>query len=277
MNRRRRVLMVGVIGLAVGGLGVGVEFAASGGSSPPRSVTATTTNASSYSYYLSMMGRFNSSMMGGSSYGWMTGTTGYRWMMGGTSAPGWMRGGALPGFMMGTSTDPGKVMGDLFANAPGPRVSSVEATRLGKEVPSNATVDAALNHISFSTSTVHFVVMASPSGGPDETFRIAGLVNPTIEVRAGARVSVEVVNADLDTAHGFVVTAARSTSSSMPMMTTRPAFSGSALWFLGNPTSAGMHAGTLAFTAATPGTFHYLCAVPDHANKGMVGAFVVTA
>jgi hypothetical protein len=40
-------------------------------------------------------------------------------MMGGTSAPNWMRGNALPGFMMGTSTDPGKVMGALFANALG--------------------------------------------------------------------------------------------------------------------------------------------------------------
>ena len=44
----------------------------------------------------------------------------------------------------------------------------------------------------------------------------------------------------------------------MPMMTARPAFTGSALWFLGNPTSAGMHAGTLTFTAATPGTYQYL-------------------
>jgi rusticyanin len=277
MNRSRRVLVVGVIGLTVGGLGVGAALAVSGGSSRPGSETATT-NTSSHSYYLSMMGRFNgNSMMGGGSYGWMMGSTGYRWMMGGTSAPGWMHGAALPGFMMGTGTDPGKVMGDLFANAPGPRVSPAEATRLGNEVPSDATVDTAHHRISFSTSTVHLVVLANPSRGPHETFRIAGMVNPTIGVHAGARVSIEVVNADLDTAHGFVVTAARSTPSSMPMMTTHPAFSGSALWFLGNPTSAGMHAGTLTFTAATPGTFDYLCAVPDHAKKGMLGKFVVAA
>jgi plastocyanin len=61
----------------------------------------------------------------------------------------------------------------------------------------------------------------------------------------------------------------------MPMMTARPAFTGSALWFLGNPTSAGMHAGTLTFTAATPGTYQYLCPVPGHARDGMVGAFTV--
>ena len=46
-------------------------------------------------------------------------------------------------------------------------------------------------------------------------------------------------------------------------------------WFLGNPTSAGMHAGTLTFTAATPGSYRYLCPVPGHAQKGMAGAFTV--
>jgi len=95
-------------------------------------------------------------------------------------------------------------------------------------------------------------------------------------VPAGARVSIEVVNADPDTAHGLVITASRDTQSWMPMMTARPAFSGSALWFLGNPTSAGMHAGTLTFTASRPGTYRYLCAVPGHARKGMTGAFIVS-
>lgn len=38
------------------------------------------------------------------------------------------------------------------------------------------------------------------------------------------------------------------------MMTAAPSFGGSALWFLGNPTAAGMHTGTLAFTASTAGT-----------------------
>ena len=40
-------------------------------------------------------------------------------------------------------------------------------------------------------------------------------------------------------------------------------------------TSAGMHAGTLTFTASTAGTYHYLCPVPGHAQKGMVGTFQV--
>ena len=61
------------------------------------------------------------------------------------------------------------------------------------------------------------------------------MVNPAIVVKPGARVSIQVINADPDTAHGLVVTASEATSSWMPMMTARPAFPGSALWFLGKP------------------------------------------
>jgi plastocyanin len=61
------------------------------------------------------------------------------------------------------------------------------------------------------------------------------------------------------------------------MMTARPAFRGSALWFLGNPTSAGMHAATLTFTATDPGIYRYLCAVPGHAAKGLTGTLFVTS
>ena len=62
----------------------------------------------------------------------------------------------------------------------------------------------------------------------------------------------------------------------MPMLTARPAFPGSAVWFLGNPTPAGMHAATLSFTATTPRTYRYLCPVPGHAQEGMTGTFTVT-
>jgi rusticyanin len=128
--------------------------------------------------------------------------------------------------------------------------------------------------VTFTATTVRLTVLARPSGGPDETFRIAGLTNPAIVVPAGSQVSIEVINADPDTAHGLVIAASQDTTW-MPMMTARPAFTGSALWFLGNPTSAGMHAGTLTFTAATPGTYQYLCPVPGHARDGMAGPFTV--
>jgi rusticyanin len=217
-------------------------------------------------------------MMGGtSSRSQMMGSSGYRWMMGGLGAPAWMRGGTLPGFMMGgSSSDPGKVMGSLFADAPGSRVSAAEAARLGGQVPAGATASPTQNKITFSGASVRLAVLASPAGGRDETFRISGMTNPTLIVKKGARVSIEVINADADTAHGLVVTATGATSSWMPMTTARPAFAGSALWFLGNPTSTGMHPGTLSFTASTPSTYRYLCPVPGHAQDGMTGTFIVT-
>ncbi len=237
---------------------------------------AATPGDPAYSYYQTMMGRlYGGSMMGGGSYSWMMGATGYQWMMGGTAAPAWMRGSALPGFMMGTASDPGQVMGSLFANAPGPRVSAAQAGRLGSQIPAGATLDHAANTITFTGTSVQLTVLASPASGPDETFRIAGLTNPAITVPAGAQVSIDVINADPGTAHGLVITAGGATSAPMPMMTARPAFPGSAVWFLGNPTPAGLHAATLTFTATTPGSYHYLCPVPGHAQKGMTGTFTV--
>ncbi len=271
--RRRRVVVAVVAGvLAAAGLGTGLALSLGGSQPPPGSSTA-----ASYDYYQSVMGRFGSgSMMGGGSYGWMMGQSGYAWMMGGAGAPEWMRGQDLPGFIMGGETDPGKVMGGLFADAPGPRVSPSKATRLGSEVPAGATADRVANRLTFTSPDVHLVVLASPSM-PAENFRIAGMTNPTVVVPKGATVSIELVNADSDMAHGLVVTASGAASSPMPMMATPPAFPGAALWFLGESTSAGMHTGTLTFTAGTSGTYQYLCPVPRHAQEGMAGTFVVSS
>jgi rusticyanin len=279
MTLKRASLVVGAVLVAAAGLGIGVAVATGG--SPGQLAAAPSASAGSsgpgYSWYRSMMGGYygTGGMMGGSSSGWMMSPAGYQWMTGGTGAPGWMSGGTLPTPMMGASTDPGTIMGRLWADAPGPRVSAAQAAALGNQVPAGARVDRAANAITFSTTTVRLTVLASPSGGPDETFRAAGLTNPQIAVPAGAQVSIQVINADPGTAHGLVITGGDATASWMPMMTARPAFTGSALWFLGSPTSAGMHAGTLAFTASTPGTFRYLCPVPGHAQKGMTGTFTV--
>lgn len=213
-------------------------------------------------------------MMGGSG-GSTAHVPGYAWMMGSTKAPGWMDGGSLPDEMMGSDRDPGEVMGRLFTDAPGMRMSSTEATRLGNTIPAGAVVDAGTRRIAFSGDSASLVVLAGPLGGPDDAFRVAGMVNPTVQVQRGARVSIEVVNADPDTAHGLVVTDIGSASRRMPMMTSPPAFSGSAVWFLGDPTSTGMHAATVTFRASRSGEYQYLCAVPGQAQKGMLGSFVV--
>jgi hypothetical protein len=282
-HSRSTAMIVAAVAAAALGAGGAISACGSAGQAPAAGGAA-------YSYYQSMMRRLDGgsaggtgSMMGGGvqpgqpSGGSMMGGPGYRWMMGGRSAPEWMRGHALPGFMMGSATDTGKVMGALFANAPGTRVSPAQAARLGNQVPAGATVSRAEHRITLSGTSIRIVVLASPAGGPGETFRVAGMVNPAIVVTAGARVSMEVVNADPGDANGLVVTGGRAGSAWMPMMTARTAFPGSALWFLGSPTAAGMHAGTLSFTAAVAGAYRYLCPVPGHAQEGMAGAFIVSA
>jgi rusticyanin len=281
MARNRKMILAGVAMLAAAGLGAGVALAAtsSGGqpaaTSPASAARPGTSAAPAYPWYRSMMsGYYGGGMMGASSGGWMMSPAGYRWMTGGTSAPGWMRGGALPATMMGAGTDPGTVMGTLFADAPGPRVSPAAAQQLGRQAPAGASIERAARTVTFSTRSVHLVVLASPSM-PAESFRIAGLTNPAISVPAGAHVTIELINADGDMAHGLVITAAGAARSAMPMMSGAPVFRGAALWFLGQPTAAGMHAGTLTFTAATPGRYQYLCPVPGHAQEGMAGPFTV--
>jgi rusticyanin len=285
MPRTRLATVTRIAAFAMASAGAGAAIAACGSASQAPAA-AGTPGGTAYSYYRSMMGRLDSGssgMMGGtsssgtSSRSWMMGDPGYRWMMGGLDAPAWMRGSALPGFMMGTSSNPGKVMGALFADAPGARVSPGQTARLGSQVPAGATASDALQRITFSGMTVRLAVLASPAGGPDETFRIDGMVDPAIVVNAGAHVSIDLINADPGAAQGLVITAAGAGSSSMPMMSARPAFAGAAVWFLGNPTSAGMHAATLSFTATAPGTYQYLCPVPGHALEGMTGTFTVSA
>ena len=68
-------------------------------------------------------------------------------------------------------------------------------------------MNQAVPQITFSGTSARIILVASPAGARDETFRIAGMVNTAITVRAGVRVTMRVVNADHDTAHGLVITA----------------------------------------------------------------------
>jgi uncharacterized cupredoxin-like copper-binding protein len=262
--------MIAVAGLAACG---SAAHAPASGTIPSRTPASA---AAQYSSYQSVMRGYFGGMMGGGQR-WVMGEAIYRWRTGVNGMPGWMWSPSLPGFMTGTGIDPGTMMGRLWADGPGPQISPARAVRLGDQIPAGAEVNRATRIITFATTSVRLDVVASPRGGPDEAFQIAGLINPRLVMLAGARVSIEVINADSGTAHGLVITAAKGARSSMPMMTARPAFPGSALWFLGDATTAGMHAGIFVFTASTPGTYRYLCPVPGHAFKGMTGLLTITA
>ena len=164
---RSRISILIAAAVAAAGLGVGLATAVGNSGTPAQPAAA---GAPSYTYYQSMMSRYLSgtggSMMGGTdpSYGWMMGQAGYQWMFGGTSAPAWMRGGQLPVSMMGTGTDMGQVMGQLWAGAPGPRISAAQAAALGNQVPAGASIDRAASTITFTTTTVRLTILASPAG-----------------------------------------------------------------------------------------------------------------
>jgi rusticyanin len=144
---------------------------------------------------------------------------------------------------------------------------------LGNQVPAGATVETCLNRITFTGAADSLVIEAVPAANPDMTFRIAGLVSPTIVVPLNAQVRIEYINADSDEAHAFVITSASPPFTFHPAAW--PAFPGAAAGPIGDPTPAGHGAEDLTFTASTAGVYHYLCPMPGHAEMGMYANLMV--
>lgn len=154
-------------------------------------------------------------------------------------------------------------------------LSASTARGLGDAVPAGASVDHASNRISFSTSAVRLIVVGSPSGQPDETYRIAGMVNPTIEVPKGTTVHLTFINADPDMPHNLLVTRAAPPFGYGVMMQSPVAFPGAATSVLPPAAATSWPAVETSFVANATGTFTYLCTVPGHAEQGMYGRLVV--
>ena len=155
-----------------------------------------------------------------------------------------------------------------------PQTVSLARTRaLGDQVPAGARVDKASDTITFSGRSVSFTVVAVPPGGPDMTFRVAGLTNPALVVPAGAQVTVQFINGDSDEAHAWIVV-----SEQPPFRFGQPkdpAVSGAFSGLIGDPTASGQGASTITFQAGHPGAYQYICPMPGHAQMGMHGAFIV--
>jgi rusticyanin len=167
----------------------------------------------------------------------------------------------------------GRQAGTALAGDAPIAVDSAQLATMGNDVPAGADVVACANRVVFSATSVAFVIEAAPPNNPDMTFRLAGLVNPTVVVPQNAQVSIEFVNSDTDEAHAFVITAIGPPYSLRPAAT--PAFPGAVAGPIGDATSAGHGARVLSFSAVRPGTYHYLCPMPGHAEMGMTCLFVV--
>jgi len=197
---------------------------------------------------------------------------------GGTGASGAGGTGGPAGSSAGFSSSP---LAQSIARQAGTRlrgtapqtVSTSQVRTLGDQVPAGASVDKAADKITFIRATVSFIVVAIPPGGPDMTFRVAGLTNPNIVVPQGSQVTVEFINADTDEAHGWLVT-----NQQPPFnfgQSRQPAISGGSAGLIGDPTTAGDGARTVTFRADPTGTYQYICPMPGHAQMGMHGTFIV--
>ena len=191
----------------------------------------------------------------------------------GPSAPS-AGGGMMDGGMMGM--DPGQMMGQMLAGSAPQYVDSTKARALGQSIPQNAEINRSENLVILRSSQIQLAVLASPAGGPDMTFQIAGVANPAIEVSYGSRITLQFINADADQSHGWLLTSG-SAASYMPMMFSPIAFSGSVAAPLEAAGSGSQWpAETIEFTADRSGTFAYICPVPGHAQRGMRGTFAVS-
>ena len=152
-------------------------------------------------------------------------------------------------------------------------VPTPQAQAEGSANPPAARVDTSTDSISFTSKAVSFTVVAVPPGGPDMTFRIGGLVNPTLIVPVGATVRVKFINADTDQAHGWQVA---NTRPPFQFHTGGAAFPGAFARALGDPTISGDGTETITFVADHAGRYQYVCPMPGHAQMGMHGAFIVS-
>ncbi len=118
-------------------------------------------------------------------------------------------------------------------------------------------------------SRVHLSVLSGP--GTDFTFILGGLTNPTIEVEAGANVTVYLLNI-ATIPHSWVLLGEDPPYAAHPPE--EVAFPGAATPEFDVGTPSGSNA-TISFTASTSGTFWYVCHVPGHAAGGMFGKFVI--
>ena len=206
------------------------------------------------------------SVVGGASPGWFGTRSAAAGSGGSGDTPGWGITGMGPG-MMGFGAG---------AGVAGQPVASDEAAALGAGVPAGATLDRTSNTITFTGASVALTVLASPPDGPDETFRIAGLTNPTLVMPRGAQVTLQLINADAGMPHNWLITNAQPPFPSVVMMA-GPVVFRAVTPTLAEATPSGMPSATITFVASVSGRYTYLCSVPGHAQEGMYGALVVAS
>ena len=274
MKRRTILIPTLLIGLGVGGLTVSQAFAQSTNNvtSTPTDPSATSTSASSAPWnnnsFTGMMG------LGFTPYGGS-------WGSGNPSQGGWS--GMMDQTFGGNSNSQsswasamGSMVNQFFGQA-----RSIQPSEANQEMQASlqsATVDKASNTITYPGQSVKIVAfgggMDSNNSGPDEKFVIGGLVNPTLHVQKGAKVTFELINEDTGMPHGIEVTSAQPPYGFMSMMQ-GGIYPGAFIHPIPAANKDAYPVAATTFTASQAGTFHYICEFPGHAAKGMYGKIIV--
>jgi len=150
------------------------------------------------------------------------------------------------------------------------KISQTDLDRM--TLGANTTTYATNNTIWVGSGVSRLVFVAAPPGH-DEVFVINGLLNPTIHVSKGSRLTVTLANADPDMYHNFALTTRDPPYSSMPMMSHMSGLRTSML----SPSEIGYFwIQDMRIALNSPDQFWYLCEYPDHADEGMYGSLVIS-
>lgn len=153
-----------------------------------------------------------------------------------------------------------------------------QVAQLVQKSEQGVTIDRTTNTITYHSAQDLLVPLASPTALHIKgmQWEIDGLINPKIVVPKGARITVDLVNADRGYTHGFEVTTARPPFHEMVMMRGSAAFSGAFIMPVLPETPQGQYHRSTQFTATKAGIYSYICPVPGHAAQGMAGRIVVS-
>lgn len=181
--------------------------------------------------------------------------------------PGGMQMGAMPKHL----PKPGKPIAYETAQ-PLIEYSNSAGTRMGRRKHKT---------IKFLGHNIHIVMVAVEPGSPDQTFEIHKLVDPEVEVSAGAKITLTLLNMDYGASmiHGVVIGQATppyktvvpvpvtGQIAEIPLTMPRTAQS---------VRKSKYFVDTTTFNAPRKsGHYYYFCQMPSHAKTGMYGKFVV--
>ncbi|WP_139024204.1 plastocyanin/azurin family copper-binding protein [Desulfosporosinus sp. OT] len=242
----------------------------------------TTPGSYGYGGGYGMMGGYGANGYGGG-YGMMgsygaNGYSGGYGMMGGYGANGYSGGyGMMGGYgANGYSGGYGMMGGYGYGNSSSYNQNIKDDNSAAKDMEAsltNATIDKSANTITYTGTDVNIVMY----GGPEEAdgkFVIGGLINPTLKIPQGAKVTMELINEDTGMPHGVELTTAPPPYYYMAMMQ-GGVYPGSFLPTIPEASTNQYPSAQVSFTTSDSGQFYYICQYPGHAAKGMYGKIII--